>query len=87
MDRNEEEIGQVDHFYSHANIAGIWVKNGKLKLGDRLHFKGHTTDFEETISSMQVEHTDVREVGRNAHVGVPVHDKVRIHDKVFIIHQ
>jgi hypothetical protein len=36
---------------------------------------------------MQVNHTEVREAGAGAHVGVPVHDKVRAHDHVYIIHQ
>ena len=86
MERKEEEIGLIDHYYSHANIAGIWVKNGKLKIGDRVHIKGHTTDFEETVTSMQVEHMDVREAGIGSHVGIPVHEKVREHDRVYIIH-
>jgi putative protease len=83
----EEEIGVIDHYYNHAHIAGLWIKSGHLRLGDRLHFKGHTTDFEETVSSMQVNHHDVKEVGVGAHVGIPVHDKVREHDRVYIIHQ
>lgn len=87
MDRWEEEIGQIDHYYGHAHIAGIWLKNGKLKLGDRLHIKGHTTDMEATVTSMQIEHQDVREAMPGAHVGIPVGDKVRQHDRVFIIHQ
>ncbi len=87
MERWEEEIGMVDHYYNHAHIAGIYVKNGKLKLGDHIHIRGHTTDLEETIGSMQIEHADVREAARGAHVGVPVHEKVRLHDRVYIIHQ
>lgn len=87
MDRSEEEIGQVDHYFGHAHIAGIWLKNGKLKLGDRLHIVGHTTDLEATVTSMQIEHQDVREAPRGAHVGIPVDGKVREHDRVFIIQQ
>jgi translation initiation factor IF-2 len=87
MDRMEEEIGQVDHYYGHAHIAGIWLKKGKLKLGDRIHILGHTTDLETTVSSMQIEHQDVREALPGAHVGIPVTDKVREHDRVFIIQQ
>jgi len=87
MENWEEEIGMVDHYYGHAHVAGVWLKNGKLKIGDRLHFKGHTTDFMETVSSLQIEHMDVREADRGAHVGIPVHEKTREHDRVFIIHQ
>lgn len=87
MERWEEEIGMVDHYYNKHNVAGIFVQNGRLKVGDRIHIKGHTTDTEETVQTMQVEHIDVREVGRGAHVGVPVHNKVRLHDHVYVIHQ
>ena len=83
----EEEIGTVSHYYNGIHIAAIAIEHGRLKVGDRLHFKGHTTDFEETIQEMQVNHSDVREAGMGAHVGVPVHDKVRAHDHVYIIHQ
>lgn len=85
--RWEEEIGMIDHFYNKAHIAGIHVQHGRLKLGDHIHIKGHTTDFEEEITSMQVNHHEVREVGFGAHVGVPVHEKVRMHDRVFVVHQ
>ena len=87
MERWEEEIGMIDHYYNHAHIAGIHVEHGHLKIGDRIHIRGHTTDFEEEVISMQVNHQDVREVGYGAHVGVPVHERVREHDRVYIIHQ
>lgn len=87
MERWEEEIGMIDHYYNHIHIAGIHLLHGRLKIGDRVHVKGHTTDFEEAVVSMQVNHHDVREVGHGAHVGVPVHEKVRPHDRVYIIHQ
>lgn len=87
MESWEEEIGRIDHYYGHAHIAGIHLMKGPLKMGDRLHIKGHTTDFEETVTSMQIDHMDVRQADPGAHVGIPVHDKVREHDRVFIIHQ
>ena len=83
----EEEIGMIDHYYNHAHIAGIWVKNGRLKIGDKIHIRGHTTDLEEMILSMEVNHRTVKEVGVGAHVGIPVHEKVRPHDRLYVIHQ
>jgi translation initiation factor IF-2 len=87
MERWEEEIGMIDHYYGKIHVAGIHVEHGRLKVGDLIHVKGHTSDFEEQVQSLQVNHADVREVGHGAHVGVPVHEKARIHDRVFIIHQ
>ncbi len=86
MQYHEEEIGVIDHYYGQPKIAGIHVKHGHLKLGDKIHIKGHTTNIETEVTSMQVNHVDVKEVGIGAHVGVPVGDKVRLHDKVFIMH-
>jgi putative protease len=87
MERWEEEIGEVDHYYSHLHVAGIWVKSGKLKMGDQVHIRGFTTDMQETVTSMQLNHEDIMEAGRGEHIGIPVHGKVRNHDRVFIIHQ
>jgi len=86
MESWEEEVGMVDHYYNHAHIAGIYLKKGLLKIGDKIHIKGHTTDLTETIESLQIHHASVHTAGMGAHVGVPVHDKVRLHDRVFIIH-
>jgi len=83
----EEEIGTVGHYFNHAHVAAIHVDHGRLKIGDLLHIRGNTTNIEETIQSMQVNHTEVREVGHGAYVGIPVHEKVRQHDHVYIIHQ
>ncbi|MDX1386011.1 MAG: EF-Tu/IF-2/RF-3 family GTPase [bacterium] len=82
----EEEVGTVEHYYNGLHVAAIHVEHGRLKVGDRIHIRGHTTDFEETIGNMQVNHTEVREAGRGAHVGIPVHEKVRNHDHVYIVH-
>ncbi|MCP5468429.1 MAG: translation elongation factor-like protein [Deltaproteobacteria bacterium] len=86
MQYREEEIGEIDHYYGQPKVAGIYVKHGHLKVGDRIHIKGHTTDMETEVTSMQVNHVDVNEAGIGAHVGVPVEDKVRMHDKVYIMH-
>ncbi len=86
MERWEEEIGEIDHYYNHLHVAGIWVKSGKLKIGDEVHIRGHTTDLQEKVSSMQLNHEDVMEAARGEHVGVPVHEKVRSHDRVYIHH-
>ena len=76
----------VDHYYNGLQVAAIHVEHGRLKVGDRIHIRGNSTDFEEVVSNMQVNHTEIREAGRGAFVGIPVHEKVRIHDHVYIVH-
>jgi len=79
----EKEVGFVVHYFSHLNVAGIDVTKESIQVGDVLHFKGHTTDFEQTITSMQIEHKEVAKAKKGDSIGMQVSDKVRVHDKVF----
>jgi len=80
----EKEIGQVSTFFSHVGVAAIKL-SGKLKVGDRIHLKGHTTDFEQLVDSMQVDRKEIKEAKKGDEVGIKVNDKVRPNDKVFLV--
>ena len=51
-------IGKVTHYYSRIGVAAVNL-DGPLRIGDRIHIKGHTTDLEEMMESMEVEHRPV----------------------------
>ena len=78
-----EEIGQVVSFFSIPCAALIEVKEGSLRIGDKIWIKGNTTDLVETVSSMQIEHTPVSEAIKGSQVGIKVSTKVRRHDRVY----
>ena len=78
----EKEIGAVTHYFGHLSVGIIKLKDS-LKVGDTIRFKGHTTDFEQVVESMQIEHKDVQEAKANDAVGLKVKDHVREHDVVF----
>ncbi|OGG37993.1 hypothetical protein A2116_02360 [Candidatus Jorgensenbacteria bacterium GWA1_49_17] len=75
-------IGQVTHYYGGIGVAIIKFKKG-MKVGDRVRFRGATSDFEETIKSMQFNHEDIKEAKKNQEVGIKVGDKLREGDEVF----
>ena len=79
----EEKVGRVEKFFAKPSVAAIEVTAGVLKIGDKLHFKGHTTDFEESITSMQVENQPVEEAKPGDLIGVKVKGRVRENDTVF----
>lgn len=81
----EREIGFVEHFFNHLNVAAIKITDGNLKVGDTIHVKGHTTDFTERINSMQIEHNDVDAAHAGDDIGVKMVGKCRDHDKVYLI--
>ncbi len=79
----EQKVGEVVKFFSKAGVAAIKVTEGELKVGDRIKIKGHTTDFEDQIQSMQIENQGVEKAGPGAMVGIKVKDRVRENDVVY----
>jgi translation elongation factor EF-Tu-like GTPase len=80
----EKEIGEVSTFFSHVSVAAIKLKD-KLKVGDRIKIKGHTTDIEQLVDSMQIDRKEVKEAKKGDEIGIKVNDRVRPNDKVFIV--
>jgi len=64
-------------------VAAIRLSEGSLKVGDKIHIVGHTSDFSQTIDSMQIENKNVQEAGPGADIGIKVNEKVREHDVVY----
>jgi translation elongation factor EF-Tu-like GTPase len=78
----EVEIGHVSDFFARPVVAGITL-TGALKVGDKIHIKGHTTDLEMTVDSMQIDNANVAEGKDGDAIGVKVTDRVRAGDKVY----
>ena len=80
----EKEIGRVSTYFSHVGVAAIKL-SGALKVGDKIHVKGHTTDFEVVVKSIQIEGKSINKAKKGDHVGIKVLEKVRPNDAVFVI--
>ena len=78
-----ELVGKVTHYFPHVQAAVVKVKTAKLRIGDHLHFKGHTTDFKLPLTSMQVDHDPIQEARKGAEIGVQVPARVREGDSVY----
>ena len=78
----EQEIGKVSDFFAHPVVAAIEL-TAPLKVGDKIHFKGHTTDLEVVVESMQIENQNVQEANAGDSVGIKVPDRVRKTDTVY----
>jgi translation elongation factor EF-1alpha len=76
------EIGQVTDFFAKPVVAGIELSR-TLKIGDKIHIKGSTTDMTLTVESMQIERVNITEGKPGDLVGIKVADRVRRGDKVY----
>ena len=78
----EEVIGQVTDFFARPVVAGIEL-TATLKVGDKIHIKGYTTDMEFTVDSMQINNVDVKQAKAGDDVGIKVSERVRRGDTVY----
>jgi len=79
----EELIGKIVHYYDHIEVGIVEITNGSLEVGEKIHIKGATTDFEEDIKSMQIEHEQVNKAKKGEIIGLKVKGKVREGDLVY----
>ena len=78
-----ERIGVVTHFYAEPMVAVVKLEGARLRVGDTIHVRGHTSDFSQRVDSLQVEHAPVQEVGPEDDFGMKVVEHAREHDVVY----
>jgi len=82
MEEPPEEIGKVTHFFSKISVAVIELA-APLSVGDTIRIQGPTTNFDQTVDSMQIEHENVQTAKKGQSIGLKVKDRVREHDTVY----
>ena len=72
----EKPIGKVIGYYSKISVAAINLE-APLKVGDKIKIKGNTTDFEQKVASMQIEHDKVEKAKKGDVIGMKVDQVVK----------
>ncbi len=80
----EQLVGTVSHYYGKLEVAGIEL-SGTLNVGDTVHILGHTSDFTQTVDSIQVEHETVESAEAGEPIAIKVNERTRVHDKVLVV--
>ena len=79
----EEQVAVVVKFFAKPSVAALEVTSGSIKKGDLLRYKGHTSDFTEEVTSMEIDNQPVDEAKVGDLVGVKVKERVRENNKVY----
>jgi hypothetical protein len=79
-----EVAGKVTHYFPHVKACVIKLE-APLKAGDQVRIKGHTTDFKEKVTSMQIMGKPVESAQKGEEIGLEVKKRVRAHDTVYRI--
>ncbi|MCS7151267.1 MAG: translation elongation factor-like protein [Endomicrobia bacterium] len=78
----EERIGTVDDYFAKIGVIAVKLE-GDLKVGDKIHIKGHTTDFYQQVESIQIEHQSVTSAKKGDSIGIKVNERCRKGDVVY----
>ena len=81
----EEKVGIVDGYYAKIGVAAVRLTNGALQVGDQIRIHGHTTDFAQTVESMQIEHKPIQRAERGSEIALKVREWVRLHDQILLV--
>ncbi|MEM2865772.1 MAG: hypothetical protein QXM46_03960 [Candidatus Hadarchaeales archaeon] len=75
-------VGKVSHYFTKIGVAVVDL-SGELKVGDRISIEGPTTNLQQVVESMQIEHQNVQSAGAGQSVGLKVAQRVREKDLVY----
>ena len=84
---DEQLIGVVSNYFGNISVAAFEITNGKLKIGDYIHLKGHITDFSIKVESIQSENNAIDLAKKGDDIGIKIDQKVRRGDKVYLVHK
>jgi hypothetical protein len=79
-----KRVGHVNHYFDHLNVA-VLALTESIRVGETLHFLGHSTDFKQQVSSLQIEHKAVEAAKPGEDVAMKVDQRVHPNDAVFRI--
>lgn len=78
----KKPIGAITHYFNKIGVAVIEL-SGKINEGDDISIEGATTNVNQKVDSMQIEHKPVKTAGKGQSIGMKVVDRVREGDSVF----
>jgi len=82
LGRKEKIIASITHYFPKVQAAVLKLK-APLTIGDAIKVKGHTTDFTQTVTSMQIDHVPINSAKKGDEIGLLVNSRVRRRDTVF----
>jgi hypothetical protein len=83
MPLERKKVGEVFHFYTKIGVAAIRVTDDGIAIGDTVQIQGPSTNLEQTVEALQIEHAVVSRAGPGQEVGMKVRDRVREKDFVY----
>ncbi|MFB0499663.1 MAG: translation elongation factor-like protein [Candidatus Hadarchaeaceae archaeon] len=75
-------VGKISHYFTKIGV-GVVELSDELKVGDRISIEGATTNVQQTVDSMQIEHENVQSAGSGQSIGLKIVERTREGDLVY----
>ena len=79
-------IGKVTHFFGKIGVAVIAL-DSTIKVGDTVHIIGNTSDFQQEVTSLQIDHRQVESADAGEEVAMKVFRRVWKRDQIFKVEE
>jgi len=76
------EVGHITHFFSKISVAVVEL-TAPLATGDHILVKGPSTDFEQAVESMQIEHQSIPRAEAGQSIGLKLAQRAKEKDTVY----
>ena len=83
MPQERKKVGEVFHFYGKIGVAAIRLTDDGIAIGDTVQIQGPSTNLEQTVDTLQIEHAVVSRAEPGQEVGMKVRERVREKDFVY----
>ncbi|MDD3159662.1 MAG: U32 family peptidase [Candidatus ainarchaeum sp.] len=80
--QKRKHIGFVKKYYTKINVCEISLIED-LNIGEEIIIEGVTTFIEQPVSSMQINHHEIKNAKKGQLIGIKVNDRVRPNDLVY----
>jgi len=84
MEKEKKLVGKVSHYFTRIGVAVIDLSDS-LSVDDEISIEGASTNFKQKITSMQIEHKNIKKAKKGDSIGMKVDDRVREGDQVYRI--
>jgi hypothetical protein len=77
-------LGFVEDFFAKIGVIALTLQ-APVAVGQKIQVLGHTTNFEQAVDSMQIDHNPVAQAGQRDSVGIKVNNRARAGDHVYLL--
>ena len=78
----DTKVGEVTHYYNKIVVAVIHVL-APIKVGDRIKISGHDNEFQQEVTSMQIEHQNIQKAKKGDDIGMKVDQPIKGGDEIY----